>query len=65
MFGNPSNDTRNAVHGSDSYESAGREIDLIFPQITGDFDMLPSPNKLYLNMIFDAMNRSIFKINTF
>eukprot|EP00090_Calanus_glacialis_P010457 TRINITY_DN18842_c0_g1_i1.p1 TRINITY_DN18842_c0_g1~~TRINITY_DN18842_c0_g1_i1.p1 ORF type:complete len:220 (+),score=63.19 TRINITY_DN18842_c0_g1_i1:28-687(+) len=38
MFGDPSNDTRNAVHGSDSYESAGREIDLIFPQITGDAD---------------------------
>ena len=38
IFGDPSNDTRNAVHGSDSYESAGREIDLIFPQITGDAD---------------------------
>ena len=38
LFGDPNNDTRNAVHGSDSYESAGREIDLIFPQITGDAD---------------------------
>ena len=26
---------RNAVHGSDSYEAAGREIDLLFPTITG------------------------------
>ena len=38
IFGDPTNDMRNAVHGSDTYESAGREIDLIFPAITGDAD---------------------------
>ena len=30
---------RNAVHGSDSYEAAGREIELLFPTITGDVDL--------------------------
>jgi len=38
QFGDPDDDSRNAVHGSDSYEAAGREIDLLFPTITGDAD---------------------------
>ena len=36
VFGDSSNDMKNAVHGSDSPRSAGREIDLIFPSILGD-----------------------------
>ena len=36
IFGDPSDDTRNAVHGSDSPAAAGREIDLIFPNIIAD-----------------------------
>ena len=30
---------RNAVHGSDSYEAAGREIELLFPTITGSVEL--------------------------
>ena len=30
---------RNAVHGSDSYEAAGREIEMLFPTITGNVDL--------------------------
>ena len=36
IFGNPSNEMKNAVHGSDSPVAAGREIDLIFPNIIAD-----------------------------
>ena len=36
VFGDSSNDMKNAVHGSESSRSAGREIDLIFPSILGD-----------------------------
>ena len=36
MFGDSHNDLKNAVHGSESSRSAGREIDLIFPSILGD-----------------------------
>ena len=36
VFGDSSNDMKNAVHGSESPRSAGREIDLIFPSILGD-----------------------------
>jgi len=38
QFGDPADDSRNSVHGSDSYEAAGREIDLLFPTITGGAD---------------------------
>jgi len=46
QFGDPDNDSRNAVHGSDSYEAAGREIDLLFPTITGDADGINFGNGL-------------------
>ena len=36
VFGDPDNDMKNAVHGSDSPAAAGREIDLIFPNIIAD-----------------------------
>ena len=36
LFGDRSNDMKNAVHGSDSATAAAREIDLIFPSILGD-----------------------------
>ena len=36
LFGDAKDDTRNAVHGSDSPKNAGREIDLIFPNIIAD-----------------------------
>ena len=36
VFGDTNNDMRNAVHGSDSPQTAEREIDLIFPNIIAD-----------------------------
>ena len=36
VFGDPNDDMKNAVHGSDSPQNAGREIDLIFPNIIAD-----------------------------
>ena len=36
VFGDPTDDMKNAVHGSDSPAAAGREIDLIFPNIIAD-----------------------------
>ena len=36
LFGDATNDMRNAVHGSDSPHNAGKEIDLIFPNIIAD-----------------------------
>ena len=53
QFGDPNDDSRfecqyiiylrktfrNAVHGSDSYEAAGREIEMLFPTITGNVDL--------------------------
>ena len=36
VFGDPTNGIKNAVHGSESPASAGREIDLIFPNIIAD-----------------------------
>ena len=33
IFGDPNNDNRNACHGSDSPQSAEREIEIIFPHI--------------------------------
>ena len=35
-FGDPANDMRNAVHGSDSAGSAEREIELLFPSLAGE-----------------------------
>merc|ERR1719150_3259046 len=36
VFGDAADDTRNAVHGSESPGAAGREIDLIFPNIIAE-----------------------------
>ena len=38
IFGDPSNDSRNACHGSDSPKSAEFEIEIIFPHIFQDAD---------------------------
>ena len=40
VFGDAADDTRNAVHGSESPGAAGREIDLIFPNIIAESEVL-------------------------
>ena len=39
VFGDAADDTRNAVHGSESPGAAGREIDLIFPNIIAESEV--------------------------
>ena len=43
---------RNAVHGSDSYEAAGREIELLFPTITGSVELKCHSTSVFLTFGF-------------
>ena len=43
---------RNAVHGSDSYEAAGREIELLFPTITGSVELKCHSTSVFLTFHF-------------
>ena len=61
VFGDPTDDMKNAVHGSDSPAAAGREIDLIFPNIIADSEGINFSDRFLVNIFFEIAGCFFFE----